>query len=85
MVQYEVVLESGLMAGHAYSITDVRMVTCRAPSGKVGRVPLLRLRNPWGSAVEWRGAFSDGCGCISLTFIVARRVLCLPGPPSGRV
>lgn len=45
---------SGLVAGHAYSITAVRLLTI-----KTVRVPLIRLRNPWGDDTEWRGAWSD--------------------------
>ena len=25
-----------------------------------GPVPLVRIRNPWGNEVEWKGAWSDG-------------------------
>ena len=43
--------DTGLVAGHAYSILDAK----RFPSAKVS---LLQLRNPWGS-FEWKGAWSD--------------------------
>jgi len=55
---------SGLVKGHAYGVTGVR----RVPIGGTGltaffkgkeKVPLIRLRNPWGEK-EWTGAFSDG-------------------------
>ncbi|KAH9370778.1 hypothetical protein HPB48_014726 [Haemaphysalis longicornis] len=46
--------QSGLVAGHAYSITAVRLLTIKGD-----RVPLIRLRNPWGDDTEWRGAWSD--------------------------
>lgn len=26
----------------------------------MGRIPLLRLRNPWGNEAEWNGPWSDG-------------------------
>ena len=26
----------------------------------MGQVPLLRIRNPWGNEVEWKGAWADG-------------------------
>ncbi|XP_062981462.1 calpain-14-like [Elgaria multicarinata webbii] len=47
------VLENGLVAGHAYTVTGIRKVTC-----KHGPENLVRLRNPWGK-VEWKGAWSD--------------------------
>lgn len=25
-----------------------------------GKIPLLRIRNPWGNEAEWKGAWSDG-------------------------
>ena len=25
-----------------------------------GRIPLIRIRNPWGNEAEWQGAWSDG-------------------------
>lgn len=24
-----------------------------------GKIPLLRIRNPWGNEAEWKGAWSD--------------------------
>ncbi|KAL1417290.1 hypothetical protein MTO96_027020 [Rhipicephalus appendiculatus] len=45
-------LASGLVAGHAYSITAVRLVYIERLKG---RMPLIRLRNPWGDDTEWRG------------------------------
>ena len=44
----------GLAAGHAYSITKV----VRAEI-KTGLINLIRIRNPWGSETEWKGAWSD--------------------------
>ncbi|CAD5234502.1 unnamed protein product [Bursaphelenchus xylophilus] len=52
--QWEARLPNGLIKGHAYSITAVRIVD--TPRGKV---PLLRIRNPWGNEHEWNGAWSD--------------------------
>jgi len=55
--------EYGLVKGHAYGVTAVK----RVPIGETGlvaffkgreKVPLVRLRNPWGEK-EWTGAFSD--------------------------
>lgn len=40
----------GLYLGHAYSITKVKYVDI-AVRGKIGKIPLMRLRNPWVSAL----------------------------------
>ncbi|KAE8620266.1 hypothetical protein XENTR_v10010173 [Xenopus tropicalis] len=58
----EQVLASGLVIGHAYSVTSVRSITLR--SGllslfRTHKLRLVRLQNPWGSG-EWNGAWSDG-------------------------
>lgn len=47
---WEARLPNGLVKGHAYSITGMRIVN---------NTPLLRIRNPWGNEQEWRGAWSD--------------------------
>uniref|UniRef100_A0A8C5PFA4 Calpain 14 n=1 Tax=Leptobrachium leishanense TaxID=445787 RepID=A0A8C5PFA4_9ANUR len=49
----EMVLENGLVAGHAYTVTGLRQVT-----SKSGSENLVRLRNPWGK-IEWKGNWSD--------------------------
>ncbi|GBP25684.1 Calpain-A [Eumeta japonica] len=49
---------AGLIRGHAYSITRVKYVDIETP-GRSGKIPLLRLRNPWGNEAEWNGAWSD--------------------------
>lgn len=51
-------LDNGLIRGHAYSITLVRKVEINTPL-KTGKVEMLRIRNPWGTKDEWRGAFAD--------------------------
>ncbi|XP_057319385.1 calpain-A isoform X4 [Microplitis mediator] len=48
----------GLIRGHAYSITRVKYVNIETPN-QVGKIPLLRLRNPWGNEAEWNGPWSD--------------------------
>lgn len=48
----------GLIRGHAYSITKVQLVDIQTPNVQ-GKIPLIRLRNPWGNEAEWNGAWSD--------------------------
>ena len=58
----EAKLGNGLLAGHAYSVLDVKNpVTEKGFLGLVGnkRQVLLKVRNPWGEQ-EWTGAWSDG-------------------------
>ena len=40
----------GIVQGHAYSILDVL---------EVEGTKLVQLRNPWGEATEWLGAWGD--------------------------
>ncbi|XP_069811305.1 calpain-3-like isoform X2 [Dendropsophus ebraccatus] len=49
------VLDTGLVARHAYSITDYAKVPFRD-----GYVRLIRIWNPWGRG-EWEGNWSDRC------------------------
>ncbi|CAL4100502.1 unnamed protein product, partial [Meganyctiphanes norvegica] len=49
---------NGLIRGHAYSITKVKLCDVRTPR-VTGKIPLVRLRNPWGDEAEWKGAWSD--------------------------
>ncbi|XP_035208367.1 calpain-A-like isoform X3 [Stegodyphus dumicola] len=54
----EMEMPNGLIKGHAYSITKVKLVEVQTPRVR-GKIPLLRVRNPWGNECEWRGAWSD--------------------------
>lgn len=56
---YEARTSTGLVRGHAYSITKVVKAQIETPRAS-GQIPLLRVRNPWGNQVEWNGAWSDG-------------------------
>ncbi|KAL1124152.1 hypothetical protein AAG570_001922, partial [Ranatra chinensis] len=47
--------EEGLVKGHAFSITRVQYVKTRTSK----KVPLIRVRNPWGDETEWAGLWSD--------------------------
>ncbi|CAD5122448.1 DgyrCDS10873 [Dimorphilus gyrociliatus] len=57
--QTEARLTNGLICGHAYTITAVRTVEVSTPN-KTGKIPMIRIRNPWGNEAEWRGAWCDG-------------------------
>lgn len=54
----ELELPNGLIRGHAYSVTRVKMADIKTPN-RTGKIPLIRIRNPWGNEAEWKGAFSD--------------------------
>jgi len=54
----EAELENGLIMGHAYSITSVKAVDIQTSRMK-GKIPMVRIRNPWGNECEWKGAWSD--------------------------
>ncbi|XP_052247024.1 calpain-B-like isoform X2 [Dreissena polymorpha] len=45
---------NGLVAGHAYTITEIRKVT-----HKRGEDKLVRIMNPWADGTEWKGSWSD--------------------------
>ena len=47
--------ETGLIRGHAYSLTGVALA--QMDSGD--EVALIRVRNPWGNEKEWNGPWSD--------------------------
>ncbi|XP_049959739.1 calpain-A isoform X1 [Schistocerca serialis cubense] len=48
----------GLVKGHAYSITKIKYLDIATPR-MTGKIPLIRLRNPWGNEAEWNGPWSD--------------------------
>lgn len=52
--EFEARTPQGLVKGHAYSITGMRVVETYD-----GKFPLLRIRNPWGNEQEWNGDWSD--------------------------
>ncbi|XP_052766134.1 calpain-A-like isoform X2 [Mya arenaria] len=56
--QLEAILSNGLVMGHAYSVTSVKLVEIQTPKVN-GKIPLVRVRNPWGNESEWKGAWSD--------------------------
>ena len=51
----EQINEVGLAGGHAYSVTKVVEFEANGQNHQ-----LVRVRNPWGNHVEWKGAWSDG-------------------------
>ncbi|KAM3912251.1 calpain-2 catalytic subunit-like [Leptodactylus fuscus] len=63
----------GLVKGHAYSIIGVSEVEYNRR-----RIPLIRLRNPWGK-VEWNGRWSDNSSSWSLLDNATRQNLQLQG------
>lgn len=52
--EFEARTPQGLVKGHAYSITGMRTVEVYGE-----KIPLLRIRNPWGNEQEWNGDWSD--------------------------
>ena len=54
----EAITPSGLIKGHAYSVTKVLLANINT-GRKKGHIPLIRVRNPWGGKVEWKGDWSD--------------------------
>ncbi|CAG0919787.1 unnamed protein product [Notodromas monacha] len=49
-------VKNGLPDGHAYTITNVAYVSSQ---GRPEPNRLIRIKNPWASAVEWTGDWSD--------------------------
>uniref|UniRef100_A0A3B5KZN6 Calpain-3 n=1 Tax=Xiphophorus couchianus TaxID=32473 RepID=A0A3B5KZN6_9TELE len=58
--RFETRTVTGLVKGHAYSVTAVD--ECKPSQHKDNKVRLVRLRNPWGQ-VEWNGPWSDKQSC----------------------
>nr|XP_045588080.1 calpain-B-like [Procambarus clarkii] len=50
--------DTGLIRGHAYSVTRIKYCEINTPRVS-GKIPLIRIRNPWGNEAEWQGAWSD--------------------------
>nr|AAT77811.1 calpain B [Gecarcinus lateralis] len=50
--------DNGLIRGHAYSITRIKYCDIETPRVS-GKIPLVRIRNPWGNEAEWVGSWSD--------------------------
>lgn len=50
--------DNGLVRGHAYSITRIKYCDIQTPRVS-GKIPLVRIRNPWGNEAEWVGPWSD--------------------------
>ncbi|XP_037937392.1 calpain-B [Teleopsis dalmanni] len=55
---FEAETREGLIRGHAYSITKVCLIDIRTPN-RNGKIPMVRMRNPWGNEAEWNGPWSD--------------------------
>ncbi|PAA62468.1 hypothetical protein BOX15_Mlig002403g1, partial [Macrostomum lignano] len=53
------ILPNGLVAGHAYTINDIRQLRLTDQSNRNILTTLVRVRNPWGDKVEWNGPWSD--------------------------
>ena len=51
-------MPNGLIKGHAYSVTKACLADIATPRVQ-GKIPMVRVRNPWGNEAEWKGAFSD--------------------------
>uniref|UniRef100_A0A665WQG5 Si:dkey-19b23.13 n=1 Tax=Echeneis naucrates TaxID=173247 RepID=A0A665WQG5_ECHNA len=57
----ELVLDCGLVQGHAYGITAVRKMRLGEKfldSGRLSKLFMVRMRNPWGTT-DWTGAWSQ--------------------------
>ncbi|KAK2154313.1 hypothetical protein LSH36_271g04040 [Paralvinella palmiformis] len=77
--QMEAQLDNGLIIGHAYSITSVRYVEVQTARVS-GKIPMLRIRNPWGDSHEWKGAWSDEMSYTDFKDEFMRLEICYLGP-----
>merc|ERR1712178_270448 len=63
----EAQLENGLICGHAYSITKVALMDIKT-SRTSGKIPMIRIRNPWGNEPEWKFISEEQRREIGLSF-----------------
>ena len=50
--------QSRLVLEYNQPVFCVFQVEVQTPRTK-GKIPMIRIRNPWGNEAEWKGAWSD--------------------------